>query len=798
MPQKKSLKLGYQQESLAGWQGKWIDTGTQNIYINKYRRYRKTFELSDDSIISAEIRISGDTRYYLYINGEYVTRGPAKGFPWHQSYDKVDIKRYLRPGKNCISVLLHIWGVSTVSSVWRARAGIIVDGEVLMQNGQSIRVDTNESWKEIFDTARSSEGARLSRQQPFQEIFDARKDILGWKEIEFDDSRWSNAEVQGPAGITPWFGMEERGTPQLEEKLVPFVNVTRLFTGKNHPEWKDDRRLKDILLGEKRKVAKEGKIKVKKDYSGNIISLSVSPDASGKFNSVLLDLGRSSVGSPRLTIDSKEGGEVIDLYYSMRSDKEKFFVFPGLEYCETALHDRYICRKSLQHFEPRHFKGYRYLLITFRDVKKTLELELKHNFIAYPVKNRGSFECSDKLLNDIWKAGEWTLRCCMLDSYVDCPDREQGQYMGDALIEEEVNFYSFGDSALMRRMIRQCGQTQEQLKNGLMFGVFPTERQKVIIPDFNFTWLIAAEKFYFYTGDSSILAEIYPVAVKNLEYFKSTAGKDSLLPRPEGYWLFLDWSGLDKTGINCTYNLWYLLALQSMQKVCKILKKDPAPYRKQEAKVKKSLLSVFYDRNKGVWKESFDPATEKTVQMSQHANSLAYFAGLPVGAGGEKILLENFVDSKILTESEYYKGKAAFNKPKVSSYFAYYVLDVLFNMGYPEKAIALIKNGWGGMLKRGATTYWETWGAIDNPWSICHAWSAHPLTLLSRYVLGVNPTGAKWSSFNFSPVKLKGVKWAKGSVPTPYGDIKVEWSRDNKGKLSYSVDCPPEVKWKKV
>ena len=175
-----------------------------------------------------------------------------------------------------------------------------------------------------------------------------------------------------------------------------------------------------------------------------------------------------------------------------------FLKVPTPEHMKThpgyGMIDRYTCRKGDQVFEPFLFKGYRYLLLIFRNVHKTLQIrEIKNNSISYPVKHSGSFECSDSALNDIWKLCEHGLEVCMLDSYVDCPDREQAQWMFDGRVMAEANFFSFGDKHLLRRMIRQCAQNQTP--EGKLYAVFPVEYFGLIISDFNLAWIQAADQY---------------------------------------------------------------------------------------------------------------------------------------------------------------------------------------------------------------------------------------------------------------------------------------------------------------
>ncbi len=795
------MKLGYQNEDLSGWKGKWIFIGYRSSLRNTYRRYRKTFSLQKKELKSATIRITAETRYLLWVNGQYVTRGPAKCYPWYQAYDTLDISAYLKPGKNSIAVLVHVIGKTTYSSIWRDKAGLLVDGEIKFKDGSGLRVDTDPSWKIIVDPARSSEGQQLMLPLSFQEIFDSRKDLPGWTLPDFDDSTWKKPDIFGkipigtvPAGTFPWSNMINREIPLLEEKITHFTGTTCFFRGTNDKNWQDNSKLMNHLEKEKRIKADASNIRV--EMNGQILSsILVKPAGKNNFSAVVLDLGKTSVGCPRLKIKAATGGEVIDFYYATRHPDDELFMTvtqpndaknkkkqkvkkaPETETGHDGLADRYICKAGEQDFETFLFKGYRYLMLVFRNVVKPLKIaEINNNFVAYPVIHKGSFECSDETFNKIWKLCENGLRICMLDSYIDCPDREQAQWMFDGLIEGETNFFSFGDKDLFRRLIRQCAQNQTP--EGLLYAVFPVEHFVLIIVDFNLHWLQAADRYYYYTKDKTILAEIFPVAEKNLAWFEKLAGKEKLLKNPEGLWLWLDWSTLKKSGTSATFNLQYMRTLQAMQRICKLTGKNAAPYKKQEAAVKKALVRTFYDKKHGVWYENYNNG--KLTQLSQHANALACLAGLPSGKGSLEILKQSF-----LKESK--------KKPIASAGFSFYVLESLFKLKEETKALDLIKEGWGFMLKHGATSTWETFFSLTRG-TVCHGWSTHPIALLSKNVLGIKPVGPGWETFKFEPTKDLRITRAKGSVPTPYGEITAEWQRDANGKVVHSLNYPKEIR----
>lgn len=93
---------------------------------------------------------------------------------------------------------------------------------------------------------------------------------------------------------------------------------------------------------------------------------------------------------------------------------------------------------------------------------------------------------------------------------------------------------------------------------------------------------------------------------------------------------------------------------------------------------------------------------------------------------------------------------------------------------------------WGSMIDRGATTFWEFW---EPSGSLCHAWSASPLYVLSQQLLGVVPVEPGWARIQISPNPGK-LDFARGVVPSPMGPVRVEWEKSGDDQLAVRVDVP--------
>jgi len=123
-----------------------------------------------------------------------------------------------------------------------------------------------------------------------------------------------------------------------------------------------------------------------------------------------------------------------------------------------------------------------------------------------------------------------------------------------------------------------------------------------------------------------------------------------------------------------------------------------------------------------------------------------------------------------------------------------------------------MKAYWGGMIREGATSFWEKYNPNDKgaqhlamygrPYgkSLCHAWGASPVYLLGKYYLGIQPTKAGYSEFEIRP-DLGGLKWMEGKVPTPHGEIKLfidhktikVSATEGKGYLIFQSKTNPEI-----
>lgn len=214
------------QNNLTVWQARWIWGGGAVSPRNEWRCFRKTF-FYDKANGSASLKLTADSRYILYVNGERLGRGPVRSWQSALSYDEYDLTGLLVPGAhNVIAVLVNHYGIPTFQYL-RGRGGLLAQLETAGAKPQVV-LATDGAWKTAVYAGMNPFTSRMSCQLPFVEAFDARVQDDAWTGCGYDDNHWASAEELGAAGMEPWTGLVPRNIPMLTEEPVYPARVEEL------------------------------------------------------------------------------------------------------------------------------------------------------------------------------------------------------------------------------------------------------------------------------------------------------------------------------------------------------------------------------------------------------------------------------------------------------------------------------------------------------------------------------------------------------------------------------------------
>ena len=729
---------------------------------NLYTLYAKTFTLPS-APKTAKLLISADQAYRLYINGQYVSSGPARGYQISQPCDVFDAAKYLKEGKNRIAVRVYSPGKSSFGYRTEGQAGALLF--CLEADGKPVVV-SNRSWKARRQSGVARDTVPFSIQiTGAQEQVDLREESQDWFAENFDDSKWKGIYSTYVYNAMPYYNLEPRGTKMLKEDEVLGAKLIAEASGVSKNTGRFVRNISALLLDEGVEHS---------PASGDLDSAKVGAIPEGKFKSYIFDFGQTVVGMPILDIKGAKGGEIVDIQFSERAKN----LTPSIEtftHSKISLADRLICAQGDNFWQFFHSMGFRYAIVRVRESSSdNLQVALKLRRASYPLDGAGNFSCSNDYVNKLWMACRNGQRVCALDAYVDTPWREQAMWWGDARVQSWNTFMLENDASLLRRGIRIM--TGQKVPNGLLYGHAPTIAHSCILPDFNLVWILTLWDYYWQTGDISAFKEHKDTADGILAYFDTmTDPKSGLVKYDPRYWLFLDWTKIQKEGQPTVLNLWLLHALDRLSDMAEAAGMPGESKRyKDKADKLRAAAQKHLVNSESLVVDGLDNNGAASKETSIHAQVLGKLCNLKF----------DFEKAKRDIIMPYLKGEVKPNDP--SSYWAVYVLELMIKEGHEKECYEFIKSRWSEMAE-----YGSTFENFKNSPSLSHAWSAHPLFLIPKILLGVRQEAPGWSKVSAKPNFFE--KSASAKYPTPRGVIKASYSAGADGKPEYKLDLPDGV-----
>jgi hypothetical protein len=205
---------------------------------------------------------------------------------------------------------------------------------------------------------------------------------------------------------------------------------------------------------------------------------------------VLFDFGRETIGFQEFEIDAGVGGAgtIVDFH------NFEFIQRDGRFNLNESMNNsfRYICRDGVQRYKTFLRRGLKYSWMTLRGFNQPVRVRFVRVLTStYPPTGAGAFACSDQKLDEIWRVGERSVRCCSEDTYTDCPTYEQTLWVGDARNEALVDLITNGDPRLSARCLRLVGRSLQRSK--IAESQVPSGWQN-LLPTWTFLWMRWAQE----------------------------------------------------------------------------------------------------------------------------------------------------------------------------------------------------------------------------------------------------------------------------------------------------------------
>ncbi len=160
----------------------------------------------------ATLRITADSFYRLYINGNWVNDGPARSWPEHLQYDVIDVTPYLVDGPNEIAILARYYGVGDFHRVPR-QAGLLAQLDVQFENRKRTTLITDGSWNITPLPSLIENTPKVSIQMEPCELYDAQLESA---------LPYRHAAVLFDAKKGPWKDLNPRDVALLTKQPFAF------------------------------------------------------------------------------------------------------------------------------------------------------------------------------------------------------------------------------------------------------------------------------------------------------------------------------------------------------------------------------------------------------------------------------------------------------------------------------------------------------------------------------------------------------------------------------------------------
>ena len=406
-------------------------------------------------------------------------------------------------------------------------------------------------------------------------------------------------------------------------------------------------------------------------------------------------------------------------------------------------------------------KAFRYVYIEKEQGASYEDILMDYEYAPFDEKKSGSFRCNDEELNRIWEVSAYTMDLTTREFFMDGIKRDRWTWSGDAIQSYLMNYYLRYDLDCVKRTIRQ------------LRGKDPVTAHVNTIMDYTFYWFKSILDYYEYSGDVAFVKEIFPRMVTLMDYCILRTNMDGLMEGLPDDWIFVDWVDfpMHKRGTLCFEQILFVEALRAMAVCARICDDEDDGYYQMEAeRTLEKVKELFWSEQHHAFLHAIEDG-ELNEQITKFPNMFAIIYGDVTEKEKDDIMRHVMLNH---------------NVPAITTpYMRFYELEALCMAGHQKQVLKEIKAYWGGMLREGATSFWEKYNPEETgrqhlamygrPYgkSLCHAWGASPVYLLGKYYLGVKPIKPGYAEYEVSPT-MGGLEWMAGEVPTPFGKIYVK------------------------
>jgi len=677
---------------------------------------RREFSL-DQPVRRATAYVCGLGYHELRLNGRKV--GDHVLDPAFTRYDRRalyvahDVTHLLHEGPNAIGVMLgngwynmhEVDEWDFYRAPWRAQPKLLLHLRLEMADGSVRTIVSDGSW-------RAASGPVVHDCIRNGEDYDARLERPGWDAPGYDDSGWVEPEVvAAPGGV-------------LRAQMAPPIRVTET--------------VKPVSLSEPRPGV------------------------------WVFDMGQNLAGWARLRVSGPAGaavtlryGERVHEDGSLDADAISVFVYQG-----PFQTDRYVLKgEGVEEWEPRFaYHGFQYVEVEGFPGTPTLD-SVVARVVGTDFDRAGDFECSNDLLNWIYRASLWSYRSNFVGYPTDCPHREKNGWTGDAQLACEMGLLNFDAPAAYARWMNDL--KDEQRENGELPGIVPTSGWGYGIgPAWDSVYILVPWYLYLYEGDTRVLEEHYDGMKRYVDHLAER------FPTRIVDWGLGDWCpARTETNRDLLTTAYACVGARLLSRIADRLGRD----------ADRDRYAALSEEFRAAANERFYEGDGVYAGGTLTAQSCALYMGLadPTETDAVFARLVSAVEA-----SDYHMD--------VGILGAKYLLNTLSDHGRTDLAYRVVTQegfpGYATWRERGATTLWEDW---QDGWSRNHIMFGDVSAWFVKSLAGImtDESSPGFRHIVLRPQPAGDLTWVRASHDSPYGTIRSAWTHAD-GVLRHEVTVP--------
>ena len=727
---------------------------------------------------NAVVRLTGATICRLFVNGEYLGYGPARGPHGFYRVDEWPLKGHCKPGPNVIAIEVAGYNANSYYFIDQPsflQAEVVAGTTVLASTagaGAAFEAQALES--------RVQKVQRYSFQRPFSEVFRLTPTTDAWR-------TGGGFQPQKTAVLSD---------RTLLPRLAPYPAfavrqpLRDAFSGtiKNNPDKKvfADRTIKDIgpkLAGYPEKElttipfyeAQRLETATKERTDKPLSAQSKLALADGQFR--IVDFGQNNSGFFGATLRCDAPARVYFVFDEIL-DKEDVSV-TRLSCCNVVTYDLTAAGVyRVESFEPYTL---RYLKVITAGASCEVS-DLHFREYVNSATDGATFRASDETFNRIFEAARSTFKQNAVDVFTDCPSRERAGWLCDSFFIGRVASDLCGNTQMEQLFMQNflLPPKFEYLPEGMLPMCYPSDHNDgVFIPNWAMWFVIQLDEYLQRSGDRTTVDALKPRVLALLNYFKQFKNSDGLLEKLPG-WVFVEWSHANKLvqDVNYPSNMTYAEVLACVSRMYGMPELQAEADAMRAAIRKQSFDGTFFVDNA---KRQPDGTLKSSGERTETCQYYAFFfhtATPQTHAALWETLRADFGPDRHQ------------NKKHPEIYFAnafignYLRLELLSRQGLSAQILDETK-GYFLKMSELTGTLWEN----DTPTaSCCHGFASHVERLLYRDVLGIRSIDAvnKKVQIAFADVPLQ---TCSGSMPVGPVAVKVSWRKAG-DTFFYHIETP--------